>query len=528
LFWLFFNIGVQDLNLHVFSKKHDKKPFGKHRPLEQAITILIVGTGLLFRLRQFFFARSLWLDEAALANNFLIHGIRFLLTNPLDDKQSAPIGFILLTKLFGWVFHYTDQSLRFLPLLFGIGSIFLALGISSRFSKPLTRFTYLSLISFSPVLIYYSNEVKPYISDVFFFLLITLVWFSYSRWKYGQLILYLVGGIGLFFSNTFPFVLFIIGIFEIISSNRRKDYRKRNQIFIISLGWSLLFFILFWGYILPTTMIDYYVNYWSTRFPPTGFSLETFIWFQKMLQEMFYMGFIMYPPIGLSINTGTLTHYLVLIIGLVGFILQLNRDNIWALFNLAIFILFIFLAVIRIYPFGSRLSLFLIPLSFSMICYNFECKCQSRKSLIELLQKVLSVIVVALVLYPSIRFFITPADNSNIKGALSYLETRGSSTDSLIISNWSNHSYNFYQKQYELPEFKFISYFSPLESQEKFIGKICRTEISNRVWILNTHRYLQTRLFISQIIEMGDVLEEWESSDSGLFYVEFDKDMLCK
>ena len=59
---------------------------------------IIIGFGILIRLIQYLYNRSLWADEAVLALNIVNRSYLELL-QPLDYDQAAPIGFLLVEKL---------------------------------------------------------------------------------------------------------------------------------------------------------------------------------------------------------------------------------------------------------------------------------------------------------------------------------------------------------------------------------------------------------------------------------------------
>ena len=94
-----------------------------------------VAIGMLLRLRQFLFDRSLWLDETFVALN-IIHRSPAELLKPLDYNQGAPIGFLFLEKLATVSLGSSEMALRLLPFACGIVSIFLFKAVADRFLRP--------------------------------------------------------------------------------------------------------------------------------------------------------------------------------------------------------------------------------------------------------------------------------------------------------------------------------------------------------------------------------------------------------
>jgi len=71
--------------------------------------------GILVRLRQYLFDRSLWLDESFLALN-IIHRSAAGLLKPLDYNQAAPLGFLLLQKAAARYLGSGELVLRLRPI----------------------------------------------------------------------------------------------------------------------------------------------------------------------------------------------------------------------------------------------------------------------------------------------------------------------------------------------------------------------------------------------------------------------------
>ena len=95
----------------------------------QTVLWAFVVLGILLRLRQYLFDRSLWVDESMLALNIIRRSPAELL-KPLDYSQAAPVGFLWLEKLAVHYFGSGEMALRFVPLLCGIGSVLLFLGVA--------------------------------------------------------------------------------------------------------------------------------------------------------------------------------------------------------------------------------------------------------------------------------------------------------------------------------------------------------------------------------------------------------------
>ena len=83
---------------------------------ERSAAAALLLLGALLRLRQYLTGRSLWVDEAMLALNIVNRDFWGLL-QPLDYDQGAPIGFLLVEKLFNSILGKHEFVLRLFPLL---------------------------------------------------------------------------------------------------------------------------------------------------------------------------------------------------------------------------------------------------------------------------------------------------------------------------------------------------------------------------------------------------------------------------
>ncbi len=81
---------MNGIGLYNLYHKHEKRVF---HVLLYSITLL----GISLAIYQFFYNRSLWNDEAALALNIIDKSFSQLL-QPLDYKQVAPIAYLFVEK----------------------------------------------------------------------------------------------------------------------------------------------------------------------------------------------------------------------------------------------------------------------------------------------------------------------------------------------------------------------------------------------------------------------------------------------
>jgi len=140
----------------------------------------MVVLGVLLRLREYAAARPLWLDEANLASSLLTRGFGGL-TQPLDHRQSAPIGFLWLERAAIWAFGGSERALRLVPLLAGTATVLVAYLLAHELLRDWAVAVATFLVATSPRLIYYSNELKQYSAEALAAVVMVLVTLRLSR-----------------------------------------------------------------------------------------------------------------------------------------------------------------------------------------------------------------------------------------------------------------------------------------------------------------------------------------------------------
>jgi hypothetical protein len=85
---------------------------------------IVIAFGIVIRITQFFYNRSLTEGEAALALNIVERSYLNLL-KPLDYFQAAPVGFLFIERCAVNVLGTSEYALRLFPLIAGIVAFFL-------------------------------------------------------------------------------------------------------------------------------------------------------------------------------------------------------------------------------------------------------------------------------------------------------------------------------------------------------------------------------------------------------------------
>jgi len=183
---------------------------------------LLLGVAL--RLRQYVHGRSLWLDEAMLGNNILVRGFGELL-RPLDSDQAAPVLFLWAVKLGALLAGTDERVLRLLPFLGGLALLAGFARVAVRLLAPGVAALAMLLVSLSPMLIQYANELKPYGLDAMWAVLLSLAALrlverplSGSRWAS----LIALGSVVAMASSVAPFLLAAVGAGLLLAPGLRR------------------------------------------------------------------------------------------------------------------------------------------------------------------------------------------------------------------------------------------------------------------------------------------------------------------
>jgi hypothetical protein len=388
--------------------------------------------GITLALIQYFYNRSLWLDEASLAINILDRSFLRLL-HPLSYIQVAPVGFLFAEKFFVIILGPNEYALRLFPLLSYLGTIpvyYLAL-------KNLTRDITLTALctatlSLSYSMIYYASEVKQYAVDVLIASLFLLIASSKQHGRISQFVILMVfGSIAIWFSHISVILLIVIGIYLFW-----KAYSdRRSPALYSSLGLTLLSFSTYYLLFIhehPST--QFMQEYWRNAFMPFPGDITAFV------------EFLHHSVKGIFVHVFTLDKYWpygagVMLAGIF-FLVYRKRYSVLYLCLAPLFV-HLLLSLLHLYPFAGRLLLYLLPgmivLFISGIYYAFGY----FKKRVLALPEMLLFIPVLILCYPLYLRF--PIEKSEIKKCIRIVEAGHKRGDDVYTFHLSRRAMQYYQ-----------------------------------------------------------------------------------
>lgn len=450
---------------------------------EQAAVSILFLVGVLLRLRQYLTGRSLWADEAMLALNIVNRNLGGMF-QPLDYDQGAPVGFLLVEKIFNLVLGRNEFALRLFPLLVGLVSIWLFYRLSKQIMGTAGLLTALALFAFNPRLVYYSSEVKQYILDVgvtIALLLIALPVFTQTPRKKDFLSLALAGLIALWFSHPALFVLAGIGPSVVIVSLQRRDGSSLRMMIGVGILWAVNIGFLYLLILKDLSQNAYMREYWQGAFLPVPPWSDPG-WFLRAVDQNIRIQF------GIPY-----TVFLTFALMLVGWIVLFRQSRMYAVAFACILLVTLLAAALQLYPVFERMILFLVPIGLILLGKAVDALYPwvHKYGTIGVIGTLL---LVGYLLYgpltASLQSFLAPKYFEHIRPTMEHLRDSWKEGDVLYVSNGALPAFRFYAPFYDLEHLPYeagerADYQEPqnISSQlEAFKGQ-------PRVWILLSHVY---------------------------------------
>ena len=334
------------------------------------LLIYILGLGTVVRLENYV-SRSFWCDTLALTDAVMRTPAESLLSGPLPNMQSAPPGYLLLFKMLGETFGYTELIAGLPSCAAGIISLFLLYRLmKSQFGRE-TVLVMLFLFAVNPSHVYYSSEIKQYSFDVLFTILMLDYTLKLLRDRSARMIAKAAaaGIAAVLFSHAMFFVIPPLGailFFHCLAVDRSCFFR----ISALNLVWAaaVLAGAVHALHVMPPGMYIWHQKY----FAPIPHNWETAGWYWNIFRNIFcYPNGLTFPVPILN-----LIPFSLLLAGMIR-LWKKNRP----VFCAALLPLLLLLAasMLRHYPVEcrdnvifSRLILFTLPLTYFVFAAGLD------------------------------------------------------------------------------------------------------------------------------------------------------------
>jgi len=323
-----------------------------------AVLLIIIFYSIYIRIRMYMLGISLWTDEARLAESIVDRTMLEMLTPPLANMQTAPVLYLVVVKALTMLFGTSEAVLRVFSLISLIGML-IAQGVFIRkVFRVSTVFTLFS-VAVSATLgyyVYYSNELKPYMGDALFVLLVLLGYYAYregllGRGFRGPVILGLIFSACLLFSTPAVFLAAAVVFVEFLSSLIKKNRKSILYIIIAGVIFMAVFAINYFLWLRPIATYEGMVEYWTDRkfdFLITDLATirHNFSMIRDVLEPVRHIIWVAAP------------------FAAFGFLISALKRNVYTASIGVFFIILLFASAIDKYPIYTRLWMFLYAMIF--------------------------------------------------------------------------------------------------------------------------------------------------------------------
>lgn len=322
------------------------------------LTWAFLALGVALRVGRYLADYPLWGDEAFVAVNFLKRGYGDLV-RPLDFGQVCPLFFLWAERTIVLTAGFSEATLRLLPLLCAIGSLFVFRRVAGRVVDgwPLALTVALFAVSFHPIR--HAAQVKPYAGDLLAACLLLLPAVEWWRDPQRPRWIWILAALTpLCLGMSHPAVFVAAGVLLCLLPGVWA--RRRQGALVAWAGASLaglVAFALLAGSVMAsqTRFARALQNYWANSFPP----LDDPIGLVRWAAEIHSGSLFAYP--GGGRNGGSTATFLLFLAGIAALIRR-GQGKIVALL-LAPFGFTLAAAVLRRYPYGgeARIAQYLAP-----------------------------------------------------------------------------------------------------------------------------------------------------------------------
>lgn len=454
-------------------------------------TFLLLG--VLLRLRGLLAARSLWLDEVSLAYSVRNRGLLQLLMEPLAYGQSAPPGFLVLSRIFSELFGTGLVAIRFVPFASSVLTLFFAAAFARRaLTGPYAQVAFVGGVSLSPTLIFYASEMKQYSTDALAVMLaLYLATTMHDKRNIG--IAAVMGLLATILSLPGLVVFGVLGLVLLGEAASRggprsllEEVRAR---WIVFMAWTTGALVHLAYARSSGADREFMRSWWGERggFAPDRISgLPDFTWYSERVIEIFWLALentqMAFPGTRRMDSLAVAAAVVLVVLAVRG----PRRSSLAAPLVGGIAVAAWLLAEIELYPLSSRLAIYLIPAAVAVLAMGLDAGLQ-RHSLASRLGAASAALLLASGLVTTaIQQFASPYSGRDMHAALEVLNRELTEGDVVVtnprgerIIDWHRPVSNFVEP---------VAVIRPSRILEDLEERVLGVERPQRVWVITTHR----------------------------------------
>jgi len=477
---------------------------------------IIIAIGVILYFKQYLNDRSLWLDEAMISLDIIRLPMSNFLHQPLPYFQAAPLGFLVIEKIFVSLLGTSEYALRLYPFVCGLLSLGLFFKLAKKYLN--VEFVAFAILTFviTPSLVYFSSEIKQYGPDVFFVLLsyvaIAGPCLKELDWDKTRKI-GLLGALIIWFSYPAIFVLFGMAMALVLIALIQKNKSQCLKLGVIFLYW----FISFIAYYIILLHNFLHVN-------DTGdFWQNGFISFADYHSWLNVLRNVLMNPVGIYDHLKIAGLFFLL-----GSYSFFKKDKkIFLILTVPLF--FVFLACgLHLYSCKERLVLFLVPIVLLIIIKGIEMVSLKTGKWKIIVAFLLTGILFYGSFHFTIRAFMHPKGKEEIRTVISFVEKNIKQEDVLYVHHQSIPAFEYY---HSARDFSFKNYVEgagaddqPLKWVDE-IDDLKKLHGFKRVWILFSHVSVKKingmdnrEYFIHFLLKAGGkMLDQFSSSGATVY-----------
>ncbi len=415
------------------------------------IVLGIVAAGVTLRLRQYFAVPSLWIDEAMLALNVGSRSFAELLER-LDYAQTAPIPFLWVLRGATHLAGVQELALRALPLAAGLAFLPVLWLVARRLLDPEAALFATAIAALSPLLIRYSNELKPYSTEALVavvLLYLTLNAVEEPNSAQTRRLLLGAGCISILVATTAILVLAGMGLALWAASGKRRAEGVVRHLSFALIVWSVLFAVTYVAVYRAAASSPYSQRYWAPSFlwPSTPDSRRAIIAaIRDAIDALFFGRQPGLVHLGLSLVA-------VVLLGL-GIAHLARARGWWAGWLLAGPLAMTFAAsAVRKYPLSARTLVFAAPFLILPVAAGLS---QATRALPHRFRLPGYAALAALLLSSAARFTFararSPAYIEHARPAVAELERRAAAGEPVYVHNNGIPAWAFYTTEWDAPD----------------------------------------------------------------------------